>query len=107
MWTPEHRRAHDRKALRYPSDLTDEEMGAGVAADPTGPARWPATRRQCAGSAERGVLPAVDGLPVGCLAQRPAAQEHGVRLFLAVALGPDAATTASGSICPGAHGGGP
>jgi transposase len=25
MWTPEHRRAHDRKALRYPSDLTDEE----------------------------------------------------------------------------------
>ena len=25
MWTPEHRRAHERKVLRYPSDLTDEE----------------------------------------------------------------------------------
>ena len=25
MWTPEHRRAHDRKGLRYPSDLTDAE----------------------------------------------------------------------------------
>jgi len=25
MWTPEHRRTHERKALRYPSDLTDAE----------------------------------------------------------------------------------
>lgn len=25
MWTTEHRRAHDRKALHYPSDLTDAE----------------------------------------------------------------------------------
>jgi transposase len=25
MWTPEHRRAHDRKGLRYPSDLTNAE----------------------------------------------------------------------------------
>jgi len=25
MWTPEHRRAADRRGLRYPSDLTDEE----------------------------------------------------------------------------------
>lgn len=25
MWTTEHRRAHGRKALRYPSDLTDAE----------------------------------------------------------------------------------
>jgi len=25
MWTQEHRRAHERKGLRYPSDLTDAE----------------------------------------------------------------------------------
>jgi len=25
MWTPEHRRAADRRGLRYPSDLTDTE----------------------------------------------------------------------------------
>lgn len=25
MWTAEHRRIHERKALRYPSDLTDAE----------------------------------------------------------------------------------
>ena len=25
MWTPEHRRAANRKGLRYPSDLTDDE----------------------------------------------------------------------------------
>ena len=25
MWTPEHRRAADRRGLRYPSDLTDDE----------------------------------------------------------------------------------
>ena len=26
MWTPEHRRAADRHGLRYPSDLSDDEM---------------------------------------------------------------------------------
>ena len=25
MWTQEHRQSHDRKGLRYPSDLTDAE----------------------------------------------------------------------------------
>src|ERR1700709_1829712 len=25
MWTPEHRRVHARRGLRYPSDLTDAE----------------------------------------------------------------------------------
>ena len=25
MWTPDHRRAADRRGLRYPSDLTDDE----------------------------------------------------------------------------------
>ena len=27
MWTQEHRKAHERKGLRYPSDLTEAEWG--------------------------------------------------------------------------------
>ncbi len=26
MWTPEHRRAADRRGLRYPSDLADADL---------------------------------------------------------------------------------
>src|ERR1700692_4671258 len=29
MWTPEHRRASDRRGLRYPSDLTNAEWALG------------------------------------------------------------------------------
>jgi hypothetical protein len=29
MWKPEHRRLAERHYLRYPSDLTDAEMGIG------------------------------------------------------------------------------
>ena len=36
MWKPEHRLAADRRGLRYPSDLTDAELGI-VAHDPAGP----------------------------------------------------------------------
>jgi hypothetical protein len=67
-------------------------MGSGSAADP-------AARRGCRPRdvdarevLNARVLPAVDRLPVGCLAQAPAAQEHGVQLFLAVALESNAAT---------------
>lgn len=28
MWNPENRKLHDRSALRYPSDLTDEEWNS-------------------------------------------------------------------------------
>lgn len=38
MWKPEHRRATDRRGLRYPSDLTDAEWA------PVGPAIPPARR---------------------------------------------------------------
>jgi len=56
-------------------------MGAGGAAASAGAARWAPSRSEHAGSAERGVLLAVDRLPVGRLAQGPAAQDHGLRLF--------------------------
>ena len=38
MWKPEHRRAADRRCLRYPSDLTDAEWAL------VGPAIPPAKR---------------------------------------------------------------
>ncbi len=34
MWTPQNRKRYDRSRLRYPSDLTDEELGACRACDP-------------------------------------------------------------------------
>lgn len=30
MWKPDHRRAADRRGLRYPSDLTDAEWAGRV-----------------------------------------------------------------------------
>src|SRR5882757_7965125 len=56
MWTQEHRRVHARKGLR--SD--GRGMGAGGAAASAGAARWAPSRSEHAGSAERGVLLAVD-----------------------------------------------
>jgi hypothetical protein len=34
MWTSKNRARYDRSKLRYPSDVTDEEMGADCTADP-------------------------------------------------------------------------
>jgi hypothetical protein len=41
MWKPEHRRTADRRGLRYPSDLTDAEWGAGGTGNSAGQARRP------------------------------------------------------------------
>src|SRR3979411_707715 len=79
-------------------------MGAGGAAASAGAARWAPSRSEHAGSAERGVLLAVDRLPVGRLAQGPAAQDHGLRLFFIVARGPNASAAASSIVCTGARG---
>src|SRR5665213_1119857 len=79
-------------------------MGACRAPDPAGQTGWPAARRGHTGGAERGVLSAVDGLPMGRAAQGPAAQEHRLRLLLAVAVGSHAAAAASGFVCPGPRG---
>ena len=43
MWTPEHRRAANRKGLRYPSDLTDDEWA--LAAPMIPPARHGGRKR--------------------------------------------------------------
>ena len=44
MWKPEHRRAADRRGLRYPSDLTDAEWALIEAAIP--PAKHGGRRRE-------------------------------------------------------------
>lgn len=44
MWTPEHRQTHDRKGLRYPSDLTDAEWALVAPLIP--PARRGGRRRE-------------------------------------------------------------
>ena len=51
MWTPDHRRAADRRGLRYPSDLT--RMGHCCADDPAGETRWTQTLGQRARSLVR------------------------------------------------------
>ena len=44
MWKPEHRRAADRRGLRYPSDLSDAEWTLVAAAIP--PAKRGGRRRE-------------------------------------------------------------
>ena len=77
MWTPEHRRAANRKGLRYPSDLTDDEWALVAPMDPAGETRWTQTVGERARGLERDFLRALDRMPVEGIAQRPAAEEHG------------------------------
>ncbi len=66
MWTAEHRRAADRRGLRYPSDLTEAEWA--LVAPFVG---------QCSRSHQCNLLRAVDGLPMERPTQGPAAEKHG------------------------------
>jgi transposase len=61
MWTPEHRRAANRRGLRYPSDLTDAEW---VLVEPAIPPakRGGRPRDVNVREVERHLLRAVDGL---------------------------------------------
>ena len=52
MWTAKNRRRYDRSALRYPSDLTDDEWRVWIV-DPTGQARWQQAPRRRARGDER------------------------------------------------------
>ena len=71
----EHRRAADRRGLRYPSDLTDTEWAIVPADDRAGQARRPSPLGGPARDAERHLLRALDRLPVAGAAQGPAAEE--------------------------------
>jgi len=40
MWKPDHRRAADRRSLRYPTDLTEAEWAMVEPKIASGQARW-------------------------------------------------------------------
>ena len=63
MWTAKNRRRYDRSALRYPSDLTDDEWAHVEPFIP--PAKRGGTKRarRCSASDERDHV-CVNGVPV-------------------------------------------
>src|ERR1700720_3378404 len=81
MWKPEHRRAAERRGLRYPSDLTDAEWAL------VEPMIRPSARGEYSRGSQRNLLRALDGLPMAGAAQGPAAEEHGAFVLHAVGLG--------------------
>ena len=80
MWTAENRKRYDRSKLRYPRDLTDEELSL---IEPLIP---PAKRGGRKGEVDvrevlNGIMVCAEhGLPMARFAEGFAAQEHGVRL---------------------------
>ena len=85
MWTPTTRRQHSRAGLRYETDLTDAEwtLIAPLLPDPAPcgrPAVW----------SMREILNGIfyvlrGGIALAPSAERPAAEEHDVRLFQSLA----------------------
>src|SRR3712207_2353272 len=79
MWKPEHRRAADRRGLRYPSDLTDAEWA--LAAPLIRPAkRGGRPRTVDVREVPNAIFYILSGLPADGAAEGPAAPEHGVGL---------------------------
>ena len=76
MWTADNRPRYNRDKLRYPSDLTDAEMGAYRAADPAGQARRRQTARRYPRGDQRRDVHSQHRLPVARAAQGFAAQKH-------------------------------
>ncbi len=70
MWTTQNRIRYDRSALRYPSDLTDDEWAYVEPLIP--PARRGGNKRHVD---VREVMN--DGMPVAGDPERPAAAQHG------------------------------
>ena len=73
MWKPEHRLAADRRGLRYPSDLTDDEWAYRGAHDPAGQARRAQTVGERARGGERDHVRLEHRMPVAGDPERPAA----------------------------------
>jgi len=99
MWKPEHRRAADRHGLRYPSDLSDSEWSLIEPAIPPAQTRWTSARGQHPRGSERGLLCALDGLPMAGIAEGSAAEEHRAFLLHAVGLGRHAGAHPSRALC--------
>src|SRR3954454_20899872 len=80
-------------------------VGARRALHPASQARRPQAHGGCARGAERDPLRAGHRLPVACLAQGPAAQEHGARPSHALGLGRHAEAAAPRLVRPGPRAG--
>jgi hypothetical protein len=77
MWTAANRKSHERKGLRYPSDMTEAEWSL-VKPVVDVPRRGQGRRRQVdLREVLRGLLHSRDGLPVAGAAARPAAALDG------------------------------
>ena len=87
MRKPEHRRAADRRGLRYPSDLTEAEWALIASGIPPARREGPTARGECSRGSERHLLRALDRLPMGGAAEGPAAEKHGARLLHVVGMG--------------------
>lgn len=98
MWTATTRREYERKTPRYLSDLTDGEWALVAPLIP--PARRGGRKREVdVREVMNGVLYVLE---TGCqwrVAQRPAAQVHGARLFHAVGVRPHAGAPAPRALC--------
>ena len=99
MWTAKNRGRYDRSALRYPSDLTDDEWALVEPLIP--PARRGGNKRHVD---EREVMNGINvyfehGMPVAGDPERPAATQDGARLSRLVELRRDARSHSSRALC--------
>ena len=99
MWKPEHRRAAERRGLRYASDLSEAEWALFEPMIP--PAKRGGRRREVN---IREVLNAIfyvlsTGLPMAGFAQGLAAEEHGASLLRPMGLGRHPGARPPRSLC--------
>ena len=90
MWTTENRSRYDRSKLRYPSDLTDEEWQLVRTVNPARQVWWRQTHGCDARDRQWAHVHFEHRLPMGRASETSSAQEHGVRLFRSLELGPHA-----------------
>jgi hypothetical protein len=87
MLTSENRPKYNRDKLRYPSDLTNDDVSH---VEPLIPPAKRGGRKRSVEPREIGERPHVcaeHGMPVALCSQRPAAEEHAVWLFRPLELG--------------------
>lgn len=99
MWTSKNRGRYDRSALRYPSDLTDDEWALIEPLIP--PARRGGNKRHVD---EREVMNGImyvlsTGMPVAGDPKRPTPTQHGARLSRLVELRRHARSHSSRALC--------
>ena len=80
MWTPATRRQHSREGLRYETDFTDTEWALIEPLMPKPCARGRPRQMAVAGGPQCDLLYPARRRHLAASAERPAAEEHGLRL---------------------------